>query len=106
LSDLTNITDHPFVRTLFTIDLLLNDLEDVLISFLGMGNDTAGTILDPVLERERTVALEQVERAPAEKTGLPFFKVMAGIKRAVLVDEKLIVHLRNSSLGNFLGGPG
>jgi hypothetical protein len=101
-----SITGHPLVRTLFTIYLLLNDLEDIVIPFLGMGDDASGAVLDAVPERKGSVAVKQVERTPAEKTGLPFFKVMAGIERALLVDEKLIVHLNNSSLGNFLGGSG
>jgi hypothetical protein len=101
-----SITGHPFVRTLFTIDLLLNDLENIVIPFLGMGDDASGTILASVPERKGSVTVKQIERAPAEQTGFPFFKVMAGIKCALLVDKILVVHLNNSSLGNFLGGPG
>jgi hypothetical protein len=101
-----SINGHPFVRTLFIINLLLNHLEDILITFLGMGDDATGTILDTILKRERTVAFEQIERTPAEQTGLPFFEVMAGIERALCVGEILVVHLNNSSLGNFLDGSG
>jgi hypothetical protein len=101
-----SITGHPLVRTLFTIYLLLNDLEDIVIPFLGMGDDASGTILDAIPERKSSVTVKQIERTPAEQTGFPFFKVMAGIKSALLVDKKLVVHLGNSSLGNFLGGSG
>jgi hypothetical protein len=101
-----SITGHPFVRTLFTIDLLLNDLENIVIPFPGMGDDASGTILDAVPERKGSVTVKQIEWTPAEKTGFPFFKVMAGIKSALLMDEILVVHLNNSSLGNFLDGSG
>jgi hypothetical protein len=97
---------YPFDRSLSAVDFVLHHIENVLIAFLGMGNDAAGTVLDSVLKLERTVAFQQIERAPAEQTGLPFIKVVAGVERAVLVGKKLVVHLCNSSLGNFLGGPG
>jgi hypothetical protein len=101
-----SITCYPLVRTLFTIDLLLNDLEDIIIPFLGMRDDAFGTILDAVPARKGSVTVKQIERAPAKQTGFPFFKVMAGIERALCVGEKLVVHLNNSSLGNFFGCSG
>jgi hypothetical protein len=88
------------------IDLALYNLEDIVVSFLGMRDDAAGTVLDAVPERKGAVAVEQIERTPAEETGLPFFKVVAGIERAIAVGEKFVVHLYNSSLGNFPGGSG
>jgi len=100
------MTSHPFGRASSAVNFVLNNLEDIIVAFLGMRNDAAGTVLDAVLERERTAAFEQVERAPAEKTGLPCFKIMAGIKSAILVGKKLVVHLGNSSLGNFTDCPG
>jgi hypothetical protein len=101
-----SITGHPYVRELSAVDLVLNDLENIVIPFLGMGDDASGTILDAVPERKGSVTVKQIERTPAEKTGLPFFKVMAGIKSALCVGEILVVHLNNSSLGNFLDGSG
>jgi len=91
---------------LSAVDLVFHHLENVIVSVFPMRNHAVRTILDAVPERKSTAAVEQIERTPAEKTGLPFFKVMAGIKCTLLVDKILVVHLSNSSLGNFLGGPG
>jgi hypothetical protein len=71
-----------------------------------MRYDAVRTILDAVPERKRSAAFEKIERTPAEKAGPPFFKIMAGIERALLVDKILVVHRCNSSLGNFPGGAG
>jgi hypothetical protein len=100
------IAGHPFGKTSSVVYFVLYHLEDVIVAFLGMGNGTAGTILDAVSENECAVAFEQIERAPAEKAGFPLLEIVAGVECAVLVGEKLVVHLCNSSLGNFLGGPG
>ena len=97
LSELTSISN----KELFAIDPVLHNLENVIVSFFPMRNDAVRTILDAVPERISTTTVEKIERAPAEKTGFPFFKVMAGIKCALLVDKILVVHLSNSSLGNF-----
>jgi hypothetical protein len=75
------------------IDLALNDLKDIIVSFFRMRDDAVGTVLDAVLQNERAVAFEQIERAPAEKAGLPFVEVVTGIERAVLVGKELVVHV-------------
>jgi hypothetical protein len=102
LSELSRISN----KELFAVDLVLHHLENVIVSFFLMRNDAVRTILDAVPERKSSVTVEKIERTPAEQTGLPFFKVMAGVKCAVLVNKILVVHRNNSSLGNFLGGPG
>jgi hypothetical protein len=75
------------------IDLALNDFKDIVVSFFRMRNDTVGTILDAVLQNEHAVAIEQIERAPAEKAGPPFVEVVTGIESAVLVGKELVVHI-------------
>jgi len=88
-------------KELSAVDLVLHHLENVIISFFRMRNDAVRTILDAIPERKRSATVEKIERTPAEKTGFPFFKVVAGIKCALLVDKILVVHRNNSSLGNF-----
>jgi hypothetical protein len=97
LSELSSISN----KELSAIDLVLHHLENVIVSFFPMRNDTVRTVFDAVPEHKSTTAVEKIERAPAEETGLPFFEVMTGIKRAVLVNKILVVHRNNSSLGNF-----
>jgi hypothetical protein len=75
------------------IDLALNDRKDIIVSLFHMRDDAAGTVLDAVLQNERAVALEQIERAPAEKAGPPFVEVVTGIEGAVLVGKELVVHV-------------
>jgi hypothetical protein len=75
--------------------------EDVIVSFFSMGNNAAGTVLDAVFQAEITVTVEQVERTPAKKTGLPFRKIVARIKTAVLMDEIPIVHSLTPPAGIF-----
>jgi hypothetical protein len=101
-----NIRSHLFGKALSAVDLVLHHLENIIVAFLRMGNYAVRTVLDAIPERKRSIAFKEIERTPAEQTGFPFFEVMAGIKCALLVDKILIVHLNNSSLGNFLGGPG
>jgi len=92
--------------SLSSIYFALDNAEDIVVSFFHMRDDAARAVLDAVPENERAIAFQQIERTPAEKTGFPFFKVMAGIERALLVDKILVVHLHNSSLGNFIIGSG
>jgi hypothetical protein len=77
----------------------LNDLKDIIVSFFRMRDDTVGTILDSVLQNEHAVAIEQIERAPAEKAGPPFVKVVTGIEGAVLVGKELVVHIETPPSG-------
>jgi hypothetical protein len=88
------------------IDLALNDLEDIIVSFFRMRDDAVRTVLDAVLQDERAVAFEQIERAPAEKAGPPFVELVTGIECALLVGKELVVHDHNSSLGNRMAVPG
>jgi hypothetical protein len=88
------------------IDLALNDLEDIIVSFFRMRDDAVRTVLDAVLQDEHAVAFEQIERAPAEKAGPPFVELVTGIECALLVGKELVVHDRNSSLGNRMAVPG
>ncbi len=57
-----------------------------------MRNGAGRTVLNIIIDREIAVAIEQIERAPAEQTGLPLVQVVARIERAFLVDEILVVH--------------
>jgi len=61
---------------LSAVDLLFHHLENVIVSFFSMRDDTVRTILDAVPERKGSIIVKQIERTPAEKTGLPFFKIM------------------------------
>jgi hypothetical protein len=85
--------------SLFLVNLAVHDLQDIIIPLFRVGNHAVGAVLDAVPHRERSVALQQEERAPAEQAGLPFFEIMTGIKTALLVGEKLVVPRCNSSLG-------
>jgi hypothetical protein len=85
--------------SLFLVNLAVHDLQNIIIPLFRVGNNAVGAVLDAAPHRERAVALQQVERTPAEQTGLPFIEIMARIKTALLVGEKLVVHRCNSSLG-------
>jgi hypothetical protein len=84
---------HEGLTPLPAIDLALNDLKDIIVSFFRMRDDAVGTVLDAVLQNERAAAIEQIERAPAEKAGPPFVEVVTGIEGAVLVGKELVVHV-------------
>jgi hypothetical protein len=94
----------PRPVSLSLVDLPGHDVQDVIVSFLGMGNDAVRAVLDAVPERERSIALQQIERAPAEQAGLPCIEVMARVKTAFLVGKELVVHDGNSSLANVRPG--
>jgi hypothetical protein len=58
---------YPFDRSLSAVDLAGHGFQDVVIPFLGMRNDAAGTVLNAVPENECAIAFEQIERTPAEE---------------------------------------
>jgi hypothetical protein len=76
----------------FPVYLPLNGLYDIIVSLSGMGNGAGRAVLHIIFEREMAAAIEQIERAPAEQAGLPLLQFMARIERALLMDEKLVVH--------------
>jgi hypothetical protein len=97
---LTIIVAYPFetvhhegLTLLSAIDLALNDFKDIIISFFRMRYDAVRAVLDAVLQNEHAIAIEQIERAPAEKAGPPFVEVVTGVESAVLVDKELVVHV-------------
>jgi hypothetical protein len=81
-----------------------NGLQDAVVSFLGMRHDASRAVLDAVIQCIIAVAVEQVQRTPAEQAGLPLLEIVTGEKTALLVGEKLVVHRGNSSLENFALG--
>jgi hypothetical protein len=103
---LTTIVACPFeadcqegLTPLPAIDLALNDLKDVIVSFFRMRDDAVRTVLDAVLQNERAVAIEHIERAPAKKAGSPFAEVVTGIESAVLVGKELVIHVATPPSG-------
>ncbi len=67
----------------------------MVVPMFGMRNDAFRAVLDAVLVREITFAIEQVQRAPAEEAGSPVFEVVAGVEGAVVMREIFVVHDRN-----------
>jgi hypothetical protein len=72
----------------------------MIIPFFPMRDDAVRTVLDSPAHDEISSAVEQIKGTPAEETRFPFLKIVARIETTVSMNEILIIHFVDSSLGN------
>jgi len=75
------------------VQLLLEFFLDDFPSFLCMGYDALGAVLEPSRQKAEVAGTaEQEERAVAEEAGLPVIQLVARQKLTFGIDEMFIVH--------------
>ena len=75
------------------VQLLLKFFLDHLPTFLGMRDNTLGTVLEARGQyAEVAGTAKEEERAVAEEAGLPVLQLVAGQKLAFGIDKMFIVH--------------